>query len=242
MLFRLFKSKKEELLKKENELLMLKLNEFKINLKKKENLLNCKNNLIIKRDDQNKKNQNWETMEKELQKYYSENKELKTLLTQAENIFGWNYLKNSYLISVDKYFSEAKFKESLEIFKRKGIYYVQDLNEFVIQRLSVEDKLKKDIFKKYLDFLDLNINWELKTSLLKGEKVTKIYQKNRKFLKLLQSKNIEYMSNLEKFNFDLLLNENYSLIEIHELEEKYTQYILKNKKTMFEFSEKTENI
>ena len=45
----------------------------------------------------------------------------------------------------------------------------------MIEYLSVEDSLKLELRRTFEKFQRLEINWEIKTQLLKGEKLSKIY-------------------------------------------------------------------
>lgn len=224
-MFNLFKSKKEkELLNQQKS-----LEEIKESLEKKlgtiEMRLKCENDLIISKETQ-LKNQNWEEFDKELKEQHYENTQLKNQLKNVEKIVPISCLNYNYLVPLEKYFTEHKFKYVVGALNSKGIKYVQDLNEIVINQLSIEEEIKEEIRKKYNKFINFKISWEIKTHLLKGDKLTKLYLKNRKFINRLLENNLEYVSDLESFNFESL-KEIYTLKEIEELTEIYTSYLEK---------------
>ena len=227
MLKKLFKSKRESELILEKELLEIEIEKLKNEIRKKDGFLKCKNSLFIEKDNEKKQEKIWQEIEEQLKKYYTENKELREIIKENEKIISILHLKFNYLIQIEKYLYEARFKELVEILKKKGNKFVQDLNEYVIERLSVEDSLKLELKRKFEKFQKLEINWEIKTQLLKGEKLSKIYSKHRKFINIMTNENKEFISDLDEYKFDILVNKGFSLDEIEELKRIYQDYILK---------------
>ena len=68
------------------------------------------------------------------------------------------------------------------------------------------------------------MNWELKTNLLKGEKITKIYSKYRKVINILNEKTICYMDELNHEILDRLVESGYSQEEIKTLKDIHDDY------------------
>ena len=227
MLKKLFKSKRESELILEKELLEIEIEKLKNEIRKKDGFLKCKNSLFIEKDNEKKQEKNWQEIEEQLKKYYTENKELREIIKESEKVISILHLKFNYLIQIEKYLYEARFKELVEILKKKGNKFVQDLNEYVIERLSVEDSLKLELKRKFEKFQKLEINWEIKTQLLKGEKLSKIYSKHRKFINIMTNENKEFISDLDEYKFDVLVDKRFSLDEIEELKRIYQDYILK---------------
>lgn len=227
MLGKLFKSKKESELMLKNEMLEIEIEKLKNEIRKKDGFLKCKNSLFIEKDNEKKQEKNWEEIEEKLKKYYTENNELREVIKKSEKIISISHLKFNYLIQIEKYLYEARFKELVESLKKKGHKFVQDLNEYVIENLSIEDSLKLDLRRKFEMFQRLEINWEMKTQLLKGEKLSKIYLKHRKFTNLVINENKEFVSDLDGYNFDILANKGFALDEIEELKRIYQDYISK---------------
>ena len=227
MLKKLFKSKRESELILEKELLEIEIEKLKNEIRKKDGFLKCKNSLFIEKDNEKKQEKNWQEIEEQLKKYYTENKELREIIKESEKVISILHLKFNYLIQIEKYLYEARFKELVEILKKKENKFVQDLNEYVIERLSVEDSLKLELKRKFEKFQKLEINWEIKTQLLKREKLSKIYSKHRKFINIMISENKEFISDLDEYKFDILVDKSFSLDEIEELKRIYQDYMLK---------------
>ncbi|MEG0234700.1 MAG: hypothetical protein RR523_09330 [Cetobacterium sp.] len=227
MLRKLFKSKKESELMLKNEILEIEIEKLKNEIRKKDGFLKCKNSLFIEKDNEKKQEKNWEEIEAKLKKYYTENNELREVIKKSEKVISISHLKFNYLIQIEKYLYEARFKEVVEVLKKKGYKFAQDLNEYVIEHFSIEDTLKLELKKKLERFQKLEIAWEIKTQLLKGEKLSKIYSKHRKFTNIMISENKEFISDLDGYNFDILVNKGFSLDEIEELKRIHQDYISK---------------
>lgn len=227
MLKKLFKSKKESQLLLKKELFEIEIEKLKNEIRKKDSFLKCKNSLFIETENKKKQEKNWQDIEGQLKKYYKENNDLKDSLKEIEKILTILPLKFNYLIPIEKYLYEVKFKEVPEILRNKGNKFVQNLNEYIVDNLSIEDEIKIYLKNKIKKFENLEINWNLKTHLLKGEKLSKIYSKHRKFTNMMLSENKEFISNLDEYNFDSLISKGYSLEETNELKEIYQNYTLK---------------
>ncbi|MGL5458251.1 MAG: hypothetical protein ACRDBY_01390 [Cetobacterium sp.] len=227
MLKKLFKSKKESQLLLKKELFEIEIEKLKNEIRKKDGFLKCKNSLFTETENKKKQEKNWQEIEEQLKKYHKENNDLRDSLKEIERILPILPLKFNYLIPIEKYLYEVKFKEVVEILRNKGNKFVQNLNEYIVDNLSIEDEIKIYLKNKIKKFENLEINWNLKTHLLKGEKLSKIYSKHRKFTNMMLSENREFISNLDEYNFDALINKGYSLEEIKELKEIYQNYTLK---------------
>lgn len=222
-MFNFFKSKREKELLEEQKSLEEVKELLEKELRKAEIRFKCENDLIINKEVQ-LKNQNWEEFDKKLKKYHYENNQLKSELKEVEKIVPIFSLNYNYLVKLEKYFIEPKFKHMIATLKLKGIKYVQDLNEITIEQLFIEEEIKIEGKKKYNKFVNFEIPWKIKTYLVKGEKLTKLYVKNRKFINRLSEINIEYVSDLENYNFDNL-KEIYTKEEIEELKKIYMSYL-----------------
>ncbi|MGL4787579.1 MAG: hypothetical protein ACRC2Q_11970, partial [Cetobacterium sp.] len=166
----------------------------------------------------------WEKMGDELKKYHEENIALKKELEKINKILSIDCVENHYLIKIEKFLSEIRFSESVNNLKLNGVLYVQCLNDYIIESLVEDEKLRSEILKRYKNFLNGIMNWELKTNLLKGEKITKIYSKYRKVINILNEKTICYMDELNHDILDRLVESGYSQEEIKTLKDIYDDY------------------
>ncbi|MGL4786804.1 hypothetical protein [Cetobacterium sp.] len=224
MISSIFKSKKVAEAEKDQKILEKEIKRLSLEIIKKDGFLKCKNDLIISKEKAGKKVYDWEKMGDELKKYHEENLVLKKELEKINEILSINCIENHYLIKIEKFLSEARFIEIVNNLKLNGVMYVQCLNNYIIENLVEDEKLKNEIIKRYENFLNGIMNWELKTNLLKGEKITKIYSKYRKVINILNEKTICYMDELNHEILDRLVESGYSQEEIKTLKDIYDDY------------------
>ncbi|MCX3067202.1 hypothetical protein OQE61_06815 [Cetobacterium somerae] len=224
MISSIFKSKKVAEAEKDQKNLEKEIKRLSLEIIKKDGFLKCKNDLIISKEKAGKKVYDWEKMGDELKKYHEENLVLKKELEKINEILSINCIENHYLIKIEKFLSEARFIEIVNNLKLNGVMYVQCLNNYIIENLVEDEKLKNEIIKRYENFLNGIMNWELKTNLLKGEKITKIYSKYRKVINILNEKTICYMDELNHDILNRLVESGYSQEEIEVLKDIYDDY------------------
>lgn len=224
MISSLFKSKKVVEAEKDQKIMEKEIKRLSLEIVKKDGFLKCKNDLFISKEKAGKKVYDWEKMGDELKKYHEENIALKKELEKINKILSIDCVENHYLIKIEKFLSEIRFSESVNNLKLNGVLYVQCLNDYIIESLVEDEKLRSEILKRYKNFLNGIMNWELKTNLLKGEKITKIYSKYRKVINILNEKTICYMDELNHDILDRLVESGYSQEEIKILKDIYDDY------------------
>ncbi len=224
MISSLFKSKKVVEAEKDQKIMEKEIKRLSLEIVKKDGFLKCKNDLFISKEKAGKKVYDWEKMGDELKKYHEENIALKKELEKINKILSIDCVENHYLIKIEKFLSEIRFSESVNNLKLNGVLYVQCLNDYIIESLVENEKLRSEILKRYKNFLNGIMNWELKTNLLKGEKITKIYSKYRKVINILNEKTICYMDELNHDILDRLVESGYSQEEIKTLKDIYDDY------------------
>lgn len=141
----------------------------------------------------------------------SENEELSKKLQSLENKcstdnqpFSLDVFK--FKLSVEEFFTGAKFKEIREFLDKYKILFIQDFE--IIKDHEDMKNLKNypEALDKYLAFRDKEeVTFDNRVLLCKGERVTKVYKKSRKFLNYLADLNIEFMDAIEDFDFESLV-------------------------------------
>ncbi|MGL4936092.1 MAG: hypothetical protein ACRC51_11515 [Cetobacterium sp.] len=220
----LFKSKKLIEIEKNQKLLENEIKKLSLELVKKDGFLKCKNNLFISKENMSKNSFDWEKMGDELKKYHEENLLLKKELKSITEILKIKESNIRYKIKINKFLFEARFKEDVNKFKLNNIEYAQQLSSELIEKLVEDEKLKDDILKRYNNFLKDIMIWELKTNLLKGEKITVIYSKSRKLINVLNEKCISYMDDLSIDILDKLSQNDFKAEEINEFKKTFEEY------------------
>ncbi|MGL5278908.1 MAG: hypothetical protein ACRC8M_07530 [Cetobacterium sp.] len=224
MIGSLFKSKKIVEAENDQKILEKEIKRLSLEIVKKDGFLKCKNNLFISKENAGKKVYDWEKMGDELKRYREENIALRKDLEEINKILSINCIENHYLIKIEKFLSEVRFSEAVKSLKLNGVLYVQCLNDYVIETLVEDEKLRNEILKRYEKFLNGIMSWELKTNLLKGEKISKVYSKYRKLVNILNEKTICYMDELNHEVLERLVESGYSQEEIKTLKDIYDDY------------------
>ena len=155
----LFKSKKIIEAEKDQKILEKEIKRVSLEIVKKDGFLKCKNDLFISKEKAGKKVYDCEKMGDELKKYHEENIALKKELEKINKILSMSYIENYYLIKIEKFLSEVRFSESVNNLKLNGVLYVQCLNDYIIESLVEDEKLRTEILKRYKNFLNGIMNW-----------------------------------------------------------------------------------
>ncbi|MGL6168908.1 MAG: hypothetical protein ACRC0Y_11530 [Fusobacteriaceae bacterium] len=221
-LFKIFNNKNIIELEKNNLTLNQKLKTLQKQLEEKEVLINNYSSLQSKPNADYSKQ--WQLMEKNLRNLQEENKVLKEHFIKLNKIIPKQQWQYSFLVDLNHFFSANKFVNIKEKLNDFNIKYLQELTEDMFHTILKEEKYCEEALQKFLAYKAGKIDWDVKTFLLKGDKVTKIYQKSRKFLNILSEKNIEFMIELEAFNFESLYEKDFSREDIDHFKRIYESY------------------
>ncbi len=221
-LFKLFKNKNIKELEKINLTLSEKLQNLQKELEEKEVLISNYSSLQSKPNTDYSKQ--WQLMEKNLRNLQEENRMLKENFIKLNRIIPKQQWQYSFLVDLHYFYSANKFVSIREKLLESGVKYLQEINEEMFSTLLKEDRYVQEGLQKFLDYKKGIIDWDVKTFLMKGDKVTKIYQKSRKFLNILSEQNIEFMVDLESFDFQSLNEFGFSQEDIDAFKQKYESY------------------
>lgn len=221
-LFKLFNNKNIKELEKINLTLSEKLQNLQKELEEKEVLISNYSSLQSKPNTDYSKQ--WQLMEKNLRNLQEENRMLKENFVKLNRIIPKQQWQYSFLVDLHYFYSANKFVSIREKLLESGVKYLQEINEEMFSTLLKEDRYVQEGLQKFLDYKKGIIDWDVKTFLMKGDKVTKIYQKSRKFLNILSEQNIEFMVDLESFDFQSLNEFGFSQEDIDAFKQKYESY------------------
>ncbi len=221
-LFKLFNNKNIKELEKINLTLSEKLQNLQKELEEKEVLISNYSSLQSKPNTDYSKQ--WQLMEKNLRNLQEENRMLKENFIKLNRIIPKQQWQYSFLVDLHYFYSANKFVSIREKLLESGVKYLQEINEEMFSTLLKEDRYVQEGLQKFLDYKNGIIDWDVKTFLMKGDKVTKIYQKSRKFLNILSEQNIEFMVDLESFDFQSLNEFGFSQEDIDAFKQKYESY------------------
>lgn len=221
-LFKLFNNKNIKELEKINLTLSEKLQNLQKELEEKEVLISNYSSLQSKPNTDYSKQ--WQLMEKNLRNLQEENRMLKENFIKLNRIIPKQQWQYSFLVDLHHFYSANKFVNIRGKLLESGIKYLQEINEEMFTTILKEDRYVQEGLQKFLDYKNGIIDWDVKTFLMKGDKVTKIYQKSRKFLNILSEQNIEFMADLESFDFQSINEFGFSQEDIDAFKQKYESY------------------
>lgn len=171
----------------------------------------------------------WQIMEKNLRNLQDENRILKENLLKMDKIIPSEQWKYSFLVDVKTFFSAAKYTKLRVIFEEKNIIFLKDIQDSMFEEFFGNERFAKDAHIRFSNYKKGKIDWDIKTYLIKGDKVSKIFSKHRKFLNILSENNIEFMIDLENFDFQKLKKFGFNKKEIEYLNSIYETYISERK-------------
>lgn len=160
-------------------------------------------------------NKQLELIEKNIKETKEENSVLKNVIAQYNLKIGKE--KYYYKIDVYKFFNSTKFSEVVDFFIKNEIKYIQDLTDEFMNKIPEnlknleEAKVKLDHFWTR-DFIE----WDIITYLNKGDKVSRIFSKSRKFTNILSDEGIEFMEDMIEYDFSKLLEKGFTEKKIEE--------------------------
>ncbi len=130
----------------------------------------------------------------------------------------------SYRVLINDYYEARKFESFKKLCEELGLVYVDQLESLDFSNLALtETKIKnaKSYFEEYRSgYYDL----DLKNYLIKGDKISKIFFRFRSFVKYCKKSNLNYMVELETLNFESLLDEDFTDIQIEKIKAKIQEY------------------
>lgn len=164
----------------------------------------------------NLNNKQMELIEKNIKETKEESNRLKSIL-ERYNI-PITREKYYYKIELDRFFVSAKFKELVEYLVNANVHYVQDITKEILAGIPTDMKNLDEAKSKLDDFWSKDfIEWDIVTYMNKGEKVTKIYAKSRKFTNILAEEKIEYIEDMKNYDFSRLTVKGFKNKKIEEL-------------------------
>ena len=129
-----------------------------------------------------------------------------------------------YKIPIELLFSSSKFSEITETLKRNNLIFIDDISEDFFNIHSESCKNYSSALKLLMDFKGGRYNWDIKTYISKGPRLSKVFSRQRKLLGYFTDNYMEFLIDLENFDFNILLNFGFSSEQIKGFEEKLSEY------------------
>lgn len=139
--------------------------------------------------------------------------------------FGLNPEKQyfRYKLEASKFFSGAKFAELLDVLAQNNIEFIDDLTDVKFFSLLSEVKNVEEAKKKFTDYKNNKFDWDIAALINRGDKLSKIYS-SRKLLNIFSELSLEYIDDIDNFDFSSLKIYNFSYPQIEEFKAKRDEY------------------
>lgn len=202
-----------------------KIEELEKKLEMKENEIS---NLIVELEKANSKIAISTVSTKQfsiIERNIKENQEKAIRYSKILTSFGLNPEKkyHRYKLEVSKFYTGAKYSEILDILNKNGVKYIDDLTEVKFYSLLNEIKNVEEAKKKYLNYKSGKFDWEIAALINRGDKLSKIYS-SRKLLNIFSELSLEYIDDIDNFDFNSLKIYNFSYPQIQEHKSKRDEY------------------
>lgn len=118
-----------------------------------------------------------------------------------------NLINNNFIykLGIENFFKTIKFEEVRNFLKNNNILFIQDMKSLPSLKELLKIKNGDLALEKYENLKKGIVPWDLRVFLCKGDKVHKIYKNKRKFITYLNKHNIEFMDDMNDFDFESLI-------------------------------------
>jgi flagellar biosynthesis/type III secretory pathway chaperone len=179
----------------------------------------------------NVKNEN-QKLKEEKNKLKEELEELKvTINSLKSDLEGAKISKDNvearYKVLIKDLYSARRHDEFKKVCDDLNVIYADDLEGFDFEKLIAEGHSKTKMTNaknEYLNYKEGHLSAELKEYIEKGHKISKVFFRYRSFVSFLTELKIEYMFELEGFDFEKLDKEHFTPAQIEKLKEKLSEY------------------
>ncbi|MCI5724577.1 hypothetical protein [Fusobacterium sp.] len=160
-----------------------------------------------------------------IERNIKESQEKATRYAKIIASFGLNPDKKyyKYKLEVSKFFTGTKFTELLEVLTKNNIEFIDDLTDVTFFSLLNGVKNVEEAKKKFADYKNNKFDWDVAALINRGDKLSKIYS-SRKLLNIFSELSLEYMDDIDNFDFSSLKIYNFSYPQIEEFKTKRDEY------------------
>lgn len=135
--------------------------------------------------------------------------------------------ESRYKILIKDLYSARKHDEFKKACENLGYIYMSELENFNFEKLIEEgiSKTKINNFKnEYVKFENDIFNPEIEEYLVYGHKISKVFFRYRSFVSYLMEMGINFIYQLENFDFESLKEANFTPAQIEKLNKKLNEY------------------
>lgn len=168
-------------------------------------------------------NKQLELIEKNIKETKEENNRLKQVILEYN--LSSKKEKYYYKVDIEKFYSAVKYKELVNSLLNLGLKYIQEVTLETFDNISNDIKNFEEGRMKFYKFSTKEfVEWEIVTYLNKGERVSKLYNKNRKLLNIFSENDIEFIDDIRNYDFSKLMDLGFKEEQIEEFKAKRDNY------------------
>lgn len=130
----------------------------------------------------------------------------------------------NYRLLISDYYEARKYESFKKACENLGLVYVDDLEKLDFDRLPITDTKIKNARHYFDEYKKGEYDIDIKTYMIKGEKINKVFFRFRSFVKFCKKNNYNYMIDLDRLDFKSLLNHKFTEEQIDKLRAKLDEY------------------
>lgn len=130
----------------------------------------------------------------------------------------------NYKLLISDYYEARKFESFKKACENRGLVYMEELDNIDFDDLPITDTKIKNARLYYEEYKKGYYDLDIKTHMIKGEKVNKVFFRFRSFVKFCKKSNYNYMIELDNLDFDKLIEHNFNEGQIEKLKNKLSEY------------------
>ncbi len=130
----------------------------------------------------------------------------------------------SYRVLINDYYEARKFESFKKLCEDLGLTYVDQLESLEFSNLALTETKIKNARAHFDEYKNGYYDLDMKNYLIKGDKISKVFFRFRSFVKYCKKANLNYMIELDNLNFDSLLQEDFTDVQIEKIKSKLDEY------------------
>lgn len=130
----------------------------------------------------------------------------------------------NYRVLISDYYEARKFESFKKACEDLKMVYVEELKKLDFSTLPLTDTKIKNARLYFEEYSNGYYDLDLKSYLLKGEKISKVFFRFRSFVKYCKKNRLNYMIELDNLEFDSLIDNGFTEEQIEKLKVKLEEY------------------
>ncbi len=169
-----------------------------------------------------------ESYNNEVKKLYSDletsTKEIDDYRSRLHKALSIDLETVNYKLPSEVLFTSTKFKEILNTLEENTIKFLDEIDVERFEEITSNSKGFSEARKLFLDCKKGHYSWDVKTFLMKGPRLSKIFSRQRKLMGYFDDNYMEFLIDLKNFDQNLLASKGFSESHISKYNEVIDEY------------------